>query len=139
MDPTPLGVRLIAFCHDAYLMEHLKCHCLSTDTTTHATILIAPSSYDSNIICDKLDQDNALRQGIIKEGRPDPGRDENINWFEVRIRFRYLSACTLTIITKGTKGGGRTGHPPSRSLPRWQLSCSDKTPCHPRFCTLLPL
>ena len=72
---------------------------------TYATILIAPSSYDSNIICDKLDQDNALRRGIIKEGRPDPGRDENINWFEVRIRFCYLSVCTLTIIAKGTKGG----------------------------------
>ena len=70
----------------------------------YATTLIAPAWRDSECIYDKLHEDNYKCQDIIARGKKDPGRDENTDWFEVRIRSCHSSVHILTIILKGTKG-----------------------------------
>jgi len=48
-----------------------------------ATILIAPSLYNSKRIANALAHDNTRRKEAIESGKPDPGRSETTDWFEV--------------------------------------------------------
>lgn len=83
---------------------------------TYATVLIAPSAWDSGCIRDNLDRDNSRRVDIIKTGGTDPGRDCNADWFEVRIRFIRRICIEIDNCCEEYERGIRTGRPPSRSL-----------------------
>ena len=86
--PTLPGVRLVALylqrpSNRTFIVSlHFHKH-----HETYATVLIAPSAWDSGCIRDSLERDNSRRLDIIKTGGTDPGRDSNANWFEVRITF----------------------------------------------------
>jgi len=50
----------------------------------YATILIAPSAQDSERIRLLLESDNSKRIESIKEKGYDPGRSQEIDWFQVQ-------------------------------------------------------
>jgi len=54
---------------------------------TYAAVLITPSAEDSGIICDNLERDNLMREDLLMQGGLDPGRSNNADWFEVRVRL----------------------------------------------------
>lgn len=62
---------------------------------TYAIVLIAPSVEDSMEISHKIWQDNWQRERIIDAGGPDPGRNDETDWSEVRkdrVLVLYASA-----------------------------------------------
>ena len=59
---------------------------------TYATILIAPSVQDSEVASYRLTMDNFRRANWIIGHGNDLGRDREVDWFEVRMGFRRLSA-----------------------------------------------
>jgi len=56
----------------------------------YATILIAPSLNSSTHIINALVQDNMHRKEVIESGKPDPGRSETADWFEVSPTSLYF-------------------------------------------------
>jgi hypothetical protein len=73
--------------HSGHLTERSVSLHLHKHHETYATVLIAPSAWDSGRIRDNLERDNSRRADIIKTGGTDPGRDCSADWFEVKIRF----------------------------------------------------
>ena len=71
----------------------MKClYLVLADIRSHlnsfATVLIAPSVHDSKSIALRLSSDNSRRSQHVKEYGTDPGRSEEMDWFQVRVGFR---------------------------------------------------